>query len=241
MIQYDEMAANVLRRVEAFEIKKRKMKRSLSVGLPAVCCLLLLGCFLGSLLKNAGLNETPVPSVSLLMQDPPSDQYHFLSYEERDQWLLENRYAPASFPIPFYKGSPIPVNTDDLSDISFYGRDLFALPWFYYSSQIENQRCSIRIACAKIDTAPSSMAEWVKQNYPDAPNVHNSDLFVNYSSITEQAIVVGNQRVSSLWMRTNNRTRTYLLFILDGNLVCIQAGDDLLTADFLAALSLHIA
>lgn len=146
-------------------------------------------------------------------------------------------YLNTNIMVPLQKGEPMPQQ-----DITVFEKEMYHQPWvwYYFSSE---PHITVRVPTRSSLTAnmdPNiSGAEALHQIFPDAPNLHNKDVYSEeYAEIREVEILTAEGYKTALYRREAHRDRIYLTFLQNGTLVTIAAPENALSTDWLAGFHL---
>ena len=220
------------------------------------CVSVFSGCSDQSLSNSSG-NENAV--------NPPNSTFNFDSYDEmitafssKEQnsegytirgleRLMGKPYAhfvdkvnsDKSFPHPMLEGNPIIYrNKEGFSNITFFGNELYNLPWIWYFPTVSTGE-NFYIAITYLPDSESQRnmiaSDVIKELSPKSPNVNN--LGEQHQSIYNQQITLKDREVTALIVDYKTDTRNSIFFVYDDLLVMVRCDPKVWSEQWFASLS----
>lgn len=127
-------------------------------------------------------------------------------------------------------------NENGYSNITFFTRELYDLPWFWYHCTVDNQKLDVRIsyfdAISPVEGSQNATyVQLLKSIAPDAPSPDNYQTYESYKKISEQTIVLKDEgAVTAMISELKDRPNLYVMFYHNGMLVILD-GDPALFSD----------
>ena len=141
--------------------------------------------------------------------------------------------------VPRFNGNLMKLrNLEGFSNITFFSRELFNLPWIWYDCKVNGSDLRIKVSnISIIDNkelrAADSYCNALSLIAPDAPSPSNYKDYESYSSIYEKDIVLsGGQTVKAMICELKDSSNIYVMFYKDDVLVILYADAELFTDSF---------
>lgn len=184
--------------------------------------------------SDRGEHSYGSPSEGTEQEPPMTETLHFAGYADlraaclgRDSWYLHRDVM-----VPFLEGQPLKIQ-----DITVFESEMYNEPWVWYFISYA-PHITVRIPTMPTITADldpnASGSDALRQIWPDAPNLHNRDAYMDsYSDIREITITTSEGKKTALYRQEADRDRAYLTFLQNGTLVTIAGPANELQGDWL--------
>ena len=145
------------------------------------------------------------------------------------------------FPQPLFENKPIIYrNEEGFSNITFFVRELYGLPWIWYFPNVstgENYYIAITYLPEEIieDRNNITSSEVIKELSPNSANINN--LGDHHKSITEMQITLSGREVTALVFEYKNDTRSNIHFVYDDLLVLVRCDTEVWSEQWFSNLS----
>ena len=189
--------------------------------------------------SDRGEHNDGSPSEGTEQEPPMTETLHFTGYTDFQAACLDRNswYLHRDVMVPYSKGQPLKIQ-----DITVFEAEMYNEPWvWYFISHVPH--ITVRIPTMPTITADldpnASGSDALRQIWPDAPNLHNRDAYMNsYSDIREITITTSEGKKTALYRQEADRDRAYLTFLQNGTLVTVAGPANELQGDWLNTFTL---
>ena len=149
-----------------------------------------------------------------------------------------------SFPQPMLDGKPITYrNKEGFSNITFFVRELYGMPWIWYHCIVGGERVNVQLAypeCLGIDVDYSkNAAEILESIAPNAVNLDNWKERPSYKNVYMKDVRIAAGEVSMLIYELNDSEKRMFTFFWDGVIITLTDFGGVVNEDFLEQFSLE--
>jgi hypothetical protein len=141
-------------------------------------------------------------------------------------------------------GKPISYqNKEGFSNITFFVRELYGMPWIWYHCIVGGERVNVQLAypeCLGIDVDYSkNAAEILESIAPNAVNLDNWKERPSYKNVYMKDVRIAEGEVSMLIYELNDSEKRIFTFFRDGVIITLTDFGGVVNEDFWAKFSLE--
>ena len=148
-----------------------------------------------------------------------------------------------SLMIPYYNNEKITLrNRDGYSNITLFPQELYLFPWIWFHCTVEDYYVTIKTTYPEnlsLREDELSASQFIKQIFPDAPNVDTFESHENYKSVYEKELKLKDKNVTAMIAEVKNDERITAFFIYDDMLVIITAKAEFINGSYLENLNFN--